>query len=82
MIEGGPDEARALALAVRDHPPADVVGAAAVATSTGVLVLALNRAGTTGLNTSTPVRQLLDGCGGGAGTTQGGASRAIGWTAR
>ncbi|GAA2591899.1 hypothetical protein Stube_67300 [Streptomyces tubercidicus] len=58
---------RALALAVRDRLAADVVGAAAVATATGVLVLPLNPAGTaSGLNASTLVKQLLDGRGGGS----------------
>ncbi|WP_030606997.1 alanine--tRNA ligase [Streptomyces sclerotialus] len=74
VIDGSPDEARALALAVRDRLPAGRAGAAAVATGTGALVLALNEpARDTGLNASTLVKQLLGGRGGGTpDTAQGG----------
>ncbi|MGW1207900.1 alanine--tRNA ligase [Streptomyces cyaneofuscatus] len=60
-------EARTLALAVRDGLPADLPGAVAVGTEDGTLVLALNKAAqATGLNASHLVKQLLDGRGGGS----------------
>ncbi|POX38043.1 alanine--tRNA ligase [Streptomyces sp. Ru73] len=73
-VDGTPDEARALARAVRDRLPADRPGAAAVATADGVLVLTLNeRARETGLNASALVKRLLGGRGGGTpDTAQGG----------
>ncbi|MEU5161687.1 alanine--tRNA ligase [Streptomyces sp. NPDC020875] len=66
-VDGTPDEARALALAVRDRLPAGQPGAVAVATGAGGLVLALNRpAVDTGLHASALVKRLLSGRGGGS----------------
>ncbi|MFC6987079.1 hypothetical protein [Streptomyces cirratus] len=64
--EGAADEARALALAVRDRLPTRQPAAAAVGTGTG-LVIALNPAARkAGLNASALVKQLLGGRGGGS----------------
>ncbi|NEC45214.1 alanine--tRNA ligase [Streptomyces sp. SID8016] len=66
-VPGTAQEARALALAVRDRLPADVPGAVAVGTEDGALVLTLNaRARQSGLNASDLVKRLLDGRGGGS----------------
>ncbi|MGW1338595.1 alanine--tRNA ligase [Streptomyces rubiginosohelvolus] len=60
-------EARALALAVRDRLPAGAPGAVAVGTEDGALVLALNSAAReAGLHASALVKQLLGGRGGGS----------------
>ncbi|MFJ9322571.1 alanine--tRNA ligase [Streptomyces globisporus] len=60
-------EARALALAVRDRLPAGAPGAVAVGTEDGALVLALNStAREAGLHASALVKQLLGGRGGGS----------------
>lgn len=65
--DGNAQEARTLALAVRDRLPADLPGAVAVGTEDGALVLALNKAAqATGLNASHLVKQLLGGRGGGS----------------
>lgn len=64
--EGGADEARSLADAVRDRMPAAVAGAVGVGTPAGVVVVALNEAArNAGLNAAALVRQLLGGRGGG-----------------
>ncbi|MFJ3633372.1 alanine--tRNA ligase [Streptomyces sp. NPDC090112] len=64
--EGAAEDARALAMAVRDRLPGRLPGAAAVGTSTG-LVIALNPAARdAGLNASALVKQLLGGRGGGS----------------
>lgn len=66
-VEGGAEEARALATAVRDLLPAAAPGAVAVATPTGSMVIALNRtARENGLNASALIKALLDGRGGGS----------------
>ncbi|GAA0446710.1 alanine--tRNA ligase [Streptomyces olivaceiscleroticus] len=66
--EGGTDEARALATAVRDRLPAAVPGVAGVGTAAGVVVLALNKAAReAGLDASVLVKRLLSGRGGGSG---------------
>ncbi len=66
--EGGTDEARALATAVRDRLPAAVPGVAGVGTAAGVVVLALNKAAReAGLDASALVKRLLNGRGGGSG---------------
>ncbi|MEU8563834.1 alanine--tRNA ligase [Streptomyces cyaneofuscatus] len=72
--DGTAQEARTLALTVRDGLPADLPGAVAVGTEDGALVLALNKtAQATGLNASHLVKQLLGGRGGGSPeTAQGG----------
>ncbi|MYW30391.1 alanine--tRNA ligase [Streptomyces sp. SID2119] len=65
--DGTAQEARTLALTVRDRLPAGLPGAVAVGTQDGALVLALNKtARTTGLNASHLVKQLLGGRGGGS----------------
>ncbi|MGW8745066.1 alanine--tRNA ligase [Streptomyces sp. NPDC055794] len=65
--EGGADEARALAMAVRDHLPGNTPGAVAVGTDRGAVVVALNKkAREAGLNAATLVKALLDGRGGGS----------------
>ncbi|MEU6756552.1 DHHA1 domain-containing protein [Streptomyces sp. NPDC046685] len=65
--EGAADDARALAVAVRDRLPGSLPGAVAVGTATG-LVIALNPAARqVGLNASALVKQLLGGRGGGSG---------------
>ncbi|MFC5144930.1 alanine--tRNA ligase [Streptomyces aureoversilis] len=66
-VDGTTDEARALALAVRDRLPQGRPGAAAVATASGGLVLALTApAREAGLNAAALVKQLLGGRGGGS----------------
>ncbi|MFG3425581.1 alanine--tRNA ligase [Streptomyces californicus] len=82
-VSGTAQEARALALAVRDRLPADVPGAVAVGTEDGALVLTLNaRARQSGLNASDLVKRLLDGRGGGSPeTAQGGGLGREGVTA-
>ncbi|WP_058041166.1 alanine--tRNA ligase [Streptomyces roseifaciens] len=66
-VDGTTDEARALALAVRDRLPQGRPGAAAVATASGGLVLALTTpAREAGLNAAALVKQLLGGRGGGS----------------
>ncbi|MFE6729038.1 alanine--tRNA ligase [Streptomyces californicus] len=82
-VPGTAQEARALALAVRDRLPADVPGAVAVGTEDGALVLTLNaRARQSGLNASDLVKRLLDGRGGGSPeTAQGGGLGREGVTA-
>ncbi|MBD3550725.1 alanine--tRNA ligase [Streptomyces sp. SP18CM02] len=82
-VSGTAQEARALALAVRDRLPADVPGAVAVGTEDGALVLTLNaRARRSGLNASDLVKRLLDGRGGGSPeTAQGGGLGREGVTA-
>ncbi|MEU5033080.1 alanine--tRNA ligase [Streptomyces rubiginosohelvolus] len=65
--DGSAQEARALALAVRDRLPAGAPGAVAVGTEDGALVLALNGAAReAGLHASALVKQLLGGRGGGS----------------
>ncbi len=65
--DGSAQEARALALAVRDRLPATAPGAVAVGTQDGALVLALNSAAReAGLHASAVVKQLLCGRGGGS----------------
>ncbi|MFD5690629.1 alanine--tRNA ligase [Streptomyces rubiginosohelvolus] len=65
--DGNAQEARALALAVRDRLPAGAPGAVAVGTEDGALVLALNSAAReAGLHASALVKQLLGGRGGGS----------------
>ncbi|MFD7549979.1 hypothetical protein ACFV0R_02890 [Streptomyces sp. NPDC059578] len=65
-VEGAVDEARALALAVRDRLPLARPGVVAVATATGGLVLTVNApARATGRNAAALVKALLggkDGC--------------------
>ncbi|MFF5769921.1 alanine--tRNA ligase [Streptomyces californicus] len=82
-VSGTAQEARALALAVRDRLPADAPGAVAVGTEDGALVLTLNaRARRSGLNASDLVKRLLDGRGGGSPeTAQGGGLGREGVTA-
>ncbi len=82
-VPGTAQEARALALAVRDRLPADAPGAVAVGTEDGALVLTLNaRARQSGLNASDLVKRLLDGRGGGSPeTAQGGGLGREGVTA-
>ncbi|NED08678.1 alanine--tRNA ligase [Streptomyces sp. SID6648] len=66
-VGGGAQEARALALAVRDRLPGGLPGAVAVGTEDGALVLALNSAAReAGLHASALVKQLLGGRGGGS----------------
>ncbi|MFB8207698.1 alanine--tRNA ligase [Streptomyces sp. NPDC056010] len=66
-VGGNAQDARALALAVRDRLPADAPGAVAVGTQDGALVLTLNaRAREAGLNAAQLVKQLLGGRGGGS----------------
>ncbi|MFJ4868849.1 alanine--tRNA ligase [Streptomyces sp. NPDC088757] len=66
-VDGAADEARALALAVRDRLPHGRPGLVAVATSSGGLVLTVNApAREAGRNASTTVKQLLGGRGGGS----------------
>ncbi|MFE9011467.1 alanine--tRNA ligase [Streptomyces cyaneofuscatus] len=76
--DGTAQEARTLALTVRDGLPADLPAAVAVGTADGALVLALNKtAQATGLNASHLVKQLLGGRGGGSPEiAQGGGLRA------
>ncbi|MFI7895332.1 alanine--tRNA ligase [Streptomyces sp. CACIS-1.16CA] len=65
--DGSAQEARALALAVRDRLPGGAPGAVAVGTEDGALVLALNgSAREAGLHASAVVKQLLGGRGGGS----------------
>ncbi|MET8745984.1 DHHA1 domain-containing protein [Streptomyces sp. NPDC004728] len=65
--DGGADEARALATAVRDRLPVGAPGAVGLGTDTGIIVVALNKAGReTGLNAASLVKQLLTGRGGGS----------------
>ncbi|MFJ9636719.1 alanine--tRNA ligase [Streptomyces sp. NPDC101178] len=80
---GNAQEARALALAIRDRLPDGLPGAVAVGTVDGQLVLTLNRAAqATGLNASQLVKQLLGGRGGGsAEVAQGGGLGPDGVTA-
>ncbi|MDP9950875.1 MULTISPECIES: alanine--tRNA ligase [Streptomyces] len=82
-VSGTAQEARVLALAVRDRLPADAPGAVAVGTEDGALVLTLNaRARQSGLNASDLVKRLLDGRGGGSPeTAQGGGLGREGVTA-
>ncbi|QSS92032.1 alanine--tRNA ligase [Streptomyces sp. M54] len=82
-VSGTAQEARALALAVRDRLPADAPGAVAVGTEDGALVLTLNaRARQSGQNASDLVKRLLDGRGGGSPeTAQGGGLGREGVTA-
>ncbi|MZE70143.1 hypothetical protein [Streptomyces sp. SID5789] len=63
--EGAAQDARALALAVRDRLPARLPGKAAVGTSAG-LVIALNPVADAGLNAATLPKQFLGGRGGGS----------------
>ncbi|MEU1820223.1 alanine--tRNA ligase [Streptomyces roseifaciens] len=66
-VDGTTDEARALALAVRDRLPQGRPGAVAAATASGGLVLALTTpAREAGLNAGALVKQLLGGRGGGS----------------
>ncbi|RSS38945.1 alanine--tRNA ligase [Streptomyces sp. WAC08241] len=66
-VDGAADEARALALAVRDRLPHARPGLVAVATSSGGLVLTVNApAREAGRNASATVKQLLGGRGGGS----------------
>ncbi|MFF3030060.1 alanine--tRNA ligase [Streptomyces rubiginosohelvolus] len=66
-VGGSAQEARALALAVRDRLPGGLPGAVAVGTEDGALVLALNSAAReAGLHASALVKQLLGGRGGGS----------------
>ncbi|MFD5110386.1 alanine--tRNA ligase [Streptomyces cinereoruber] len=66
-VDGAADEARALALAVRDRLPPARPGVVAVATSSGGLVLTVNApAREAGRNASETVKQLLGGRGGGS----------------
>ncbi|MYT82569.1 alanyl-tRNA synthetase [Streptomyces sp. MnatMP-M77] len=66
-VTGSAQEARALALAVRDRLPAGLPGAAAVGTRDGALVLAVNTtAREAGLDASRLVKRLLGGRGGGS----------------
>ncbi|MET9051088.1 alanine--tRNA ligase [Streptomyces bacillaris] len=66
-VDGNAQDARALALAVRDRLPADAPGAVAVGTQDGALVLALNKAAQdAGMNAAQLVKQLLGGRGGGS----------------
>ncbi|RSS84317.1 alanine--tRNA ligase [Streptomyces sp. WAC06614] len=65
--EGGAEEARALATAVRDRLPVATPGAVGVGTAAGVVVVALNKAAReAGLNAAALVKQLLGGRGGGS----------------
>ncbi|MFF0738786.1 alanine--tRNA ligase [Streptomyces sp. NPDC004111] len=68
--DGGPDDARALALAVRDRLPGDRAGVVAVGTATGdkaAVVLALNSpARDAGFEAGPLVKALLGGRGGGS----------------
>ncbi|MBK3583382.1 alanine--tRNA ligase [Streptomyces microflavus] len=81
--DGNAQEARTLALAIRDRLPTAAPGAVAVGTQDGALVLALNNAArAAGLNASQLVKQLLDGRGGGsAEVAQGGGLGPDGVTA-
>lgn len=81
--DGNAQEARTLALAIRDRLPTAAPGAVAVGTQDGALVLALNNAArAAGLNASQLVKQLLDGRGGGsAEVAQGGGLGPDGITA-
>ncbi|MFE6703211.1 alanine--tRNA ligase [Streptomyces sp. NPDC057718] len=66
-VGGSAQEARALALAVRDRLPAGAPGAVAVGTEDGALVLAVNDAArAAGLHASQLVKRLLGGRGGGS----------------
>ncbi|MEU7581376.1 alanine--tRNA ligase [Streptomyces sp. NPDC041068] len=66
-VDGAADEARALALAVRDRLPHERPGVVAVATTAGGLVLTLNApARATGLGAGAMVKRLLAGRGGGS----------------
>ncbi|NSC25315.1 alanine--tRNA ligase [Streptomyces albus subsp. chlorinus] len=66
-LDAGTDEARALALAVRDRLPGGRPGAVAVGTTGGTVVLALDEAARdAGLSAATLVERLLDGRGGGS----------------
>ncbi|MFD3555897.1 hypothetical protein ACFWWA_27930 [Streptomyces goshikiensis] len=63
---GGADEARALATAVRDRLPAGAPGAVGVGAEAGVVVVALNKAALeAGLNAAALVKQPLGARGGG-----------------
>ncbi|WEH32231.1 alanine--tRNA ligase [Streptomyces sp. AM 4-1-1] len=65
--EGGTDEARSLAVAVRDRFPTERPGVVAVGTPAGTVVVAVNKAGLdTGLDSAALVKRLLDGRGGGS----------------
>ncbi|MBZ6229907.1 alanine--tRNA ligase [Streptomyces olivaceus] len=65
--EHGANEARALATAVRDLLSATAPAAVAVATTAGIVVIALNRtARDSGLDAAALVKALLDGRGGGS----------------
>ncbi|MFF2775946.1 hypothetical protein ACFVU3_13650 [Streptomyces sp. NPDC058052] len=74
LAEGGADEARALAAAVRDRLPAGLPGAVGIGTEAGMVVLVLRKAAReAGLNAASPVKQLLGGRGEGSpGLAQGG----------
>ncbi|MEU2657195.1 alanine--tRNA ligase [Streptomyces sp. NPDC007325] len=66
-LDGAADEARALALAVRDRLPHTQPGVVAVATTAGGLVVAVNApAREAGRNAGTLVKELLGGRGGGS----------------
>ncbi|MFD5553216.1 alanine--tRNA ligase [Streptomyces sp. NPDC127068] len=66
-VEGAVDEARALALAVRDRLPRTRPGVVAVATASGGLVLTVNApARAAGRNAAALVKALLGGKGGGS----------------
>ncbi|MEW1633631.1 alanine--tRNA ligase [Streptomyces sp. NPDC093801] len=65
--DGGGDEARALATAVRDRLSAAMPGVVGVGTAAGVVVVALNKAAReAGLHAASLVKQLLGGRGGGS----------------
>ncbi|MEU0360335.1 alanine--tRNA ligase [Streptomyces cyaneofuscatus] len=65
--DGTAQEARTLALTIRDRLPADHPGVVAIGTADGTFALALNKAAqATGLNASHLVKQLLGGRGGGS----------------
>ncbi|OPC84123.1 alanine--tRNA ligase [Embleya scabrispora] len=67
IVEAGADDARALAVAVRERLPATVPGAVAVAQPTGVVVIAVNRAAhEAGLSASDLIKRILNGRGGGS----------------
>ncbi|MFB8032887.1 hypothetical protein ACFC5Z_07995 [Streptomyces sp. NPDC056004] len=71
--DGGADEARVLATAVRDRLSVGTPGAVGVGTHAAVIVVALNKAGReTGQNAASPVKQFLAGRGGSPEPAQGG----------
>ncbi|WP_431981389.1 alanine--tRNA ligase [Streptomyces qinglanensis] len=79
--DGTPEEARALALAVRDRLPQDRPCAVAVATTAGALVLTVNaRARESGRNAAGMIAELLDGRGGGTAEIAQGGGIPVGGT--